>query len=87
MENGFITNKTVPIRREGEGEVAQSCPTLCDPVDCNLLGFSVERGDAIFVFSPSVHSLEVYSKGDNKITFCVFVSMYNLLLGRCQKQS
>ena len=26
---------------EGEGEVAQSCPTLCDPVDCNLLGFSV----------------------------------------------
>ena len=23
------------------GEVAQSCPTLCDPVDCNLLGFSV----------------------------------------------
>ena len=26
---------------EGEGEVAQSCPTLCDPVGCNLLGFSV----------------------------------------------
>ena len=25
----------------GEGEVAQSCPTLCDPVDCNVLGFSV----------------------------------------------
>ena len=24
--------------REGEGEVAQSCPTLCDPMDCNLLG-------------------------------------------------
>ena len=23
------------------GEVAQSCPTLCDPIDCNLLGFSV----------------------------------------------
>ena len=23
------------------GEVAQLCPTLCDPVDCNLLGFSV----------------------------------------------
>ena len=23
------------------GEVAQSCPTLCDPVDCNLLGLSV----------------------------------------------
>ena len=26
-----------------EGEVAQSCLTLCDPVDCNLLGFSIHR--------------------------------------------
>ena len=26
---------------ELEGEVAQLCPTLCDPMDCNLLGFSV----------------------------------------------
>ena len=26
---------------ESESEVAQSCLTLCDPVDCNLLGFSV----------------------------------------------
>ena len=25
----------------GGGEVAQSCPTLCNPVDCSLLGFSV----------------------------------------------
>ena len=24
-----------------QGEVAQSCPTLCDPVDCSLPGFSV----------------------------------------------
>ena len=24
-----------------KSEVAQSCPTLCDPVDCDLLGFSV----------------------------------------------
>ena len=26
---------------EGEGEVTQSCLTLCDTMDCNLLGFSV----------------------------------------------
>ena len=26
---------------EGEGEVAQSCPTLCDPMDCSLPGSSV----------------------------------------------
>ena len=25
----------------GEGEVAQSCPTLCDPVDGSLPGFSI----------------------------------------------
>ena len=26
---------------ESEREVAQSCPTLCDPMDCNLSGSSV----------------------------------------------
>ena len=29
------------MRNLGEGKVAQSCPTLCDPMDCNLLGFSI----------------------------------------------
>ena len=26
---------------ESESEVAQSCPTLCDPMDCSLSGSSV----------------------------------------------
>ena len=26
-----------------ESEVAQSCPTLCDPMDCSLPGSSVHR--------------------------------------------
>ena len=26
---------------KSESEVAQSCPTLCDPMDCNLSGSSV----------------------------------------------
>ena len=26
---------------EGEGEVARSCPTLCDPTDCSLPGSSI----------------------------------------------
>ena len=47
--------------------VAQSCPTLCDPMDCSTLGFPVLHsllefaqthvhwvGDAIFTISPSV---------------------------------
>ena len=27
--------------RMDESEVAQSCPTLCDPIDCTLTGSSV----------------------------------------------
>ena len=26
---------------KSESEVAQSCPTLCDPMECSLLGSSV----------------------------------------------
>ena len=29
------------ISTEVKSEVAQSCPTLCDPMDCSLPGFSV----------------------------------------------
>ena len=29
------------IPNESESEVAQSCPTLCDPMDCSLSGSSV----------------------------------------------
>ena len=27
--------------KESESEVAQSCPTLCDPIDCSLSGSSI----------------------------------------------
>ena len=38
----WLSNSTPPTTKvKGEGEVVQSCPTLCDPMDCNLLGFSV----------------------------------------------
>ena len=29
------------LYHESESEVAQLCPTLCDPVDCSLLGSSI----------------------------------------------
>ena len=29
------------VESESESEVAQSCPTLSDPMDCSLLGSSV----------------------------------------------
>ena len=28
---------------KSESEVARSCPTLCDPMDCSLPGFSIHR--------------------------------------------
>ena len=31
-----------PVTTQSESEVAQSCPTLCDPVDCSLPGSSVQ---------------------------------------------
>lgn len=40
-----------------------------------------ERGEAIFVFSPSAYSFEVYCKGENKrifICFCVQFSAWYL---------
>ena len=47
-DNEFNCMVTVPIlqmrklRHGGsESEVTQSCPTLCDPMDCSLRGFSV----------------------------------------------
>ena len=29
-------------KRKKQSEVAQSCPTLCDPMDCSLPGFSIQ---------------------------------------------
>ena len=37
----FQSYDLVGRRTESESEVAQSCPTLCDPLDCSLPGFSV----------------------------------------------
>ena len=39
-----LTNKNIFFfwyNSTSESEVAQSCPTLCDPMDSSLLGFSV----------------------------------------------
>ena len=45
IAGGFFTmsHKGSPILMESESEVAQSCPTLCDPMDCSLSGSSVQE--------------------------------------------
>ena len=40
LAGGFYTFGS-PCLRVSESEAAQSCPTLCDPMDCSLPGFSV----------------------------------------------
>ncbi|KAI4548604.1 hypothetical protein MG293_000934 [Ovis ammon polii] len=45
------------LRLERESEVPQSCPTLHDPIDCSLPGFSI-RG--IFQF---IRELMLYQRG------------------------
>ena len=39
----FLSSETNEIFRKvkSESEVAQSCPTLCDPMVCSLSGFSI----------------------------------------------
>ena len=39
----FLTRKLVGGQKGSESEVAQSCPTLCNPVDCSPPGSSVHR--------------------------------------------
>ena len=31
----------IGVEKKSESEVIQPCPTLCDPMDCSLPGFSV----------------------------------------------
>ena len=39
--SALLTHQGSPCREESESEVAQSCPTLCDPMDCSLPDSSV----------------------------------------------
>ena len=41
MELGTHIMETNLIYSKSESEVAQSCPTLCDPMDCSPPGSSV----------------------------------------------
>ena len=41
MKRRLLLGRKVMTNLESKSEVAQSCPTLCNPVDCSLPGFSV----------------------------------------------
>ena len=68
------------IKVKSESEVAQSCPTLCDPMDCSLPGSSVhgifqarvlEWGDSAFSASHLYVNLKMTGEWCLQITlFC-----------------
>ena len=72
------------VKSEGEDdgdEVAQSCPTLCDPMDCSLPGFSVHgilqaRTLEWVAISFSRHSLEAEPKTGPSSSVQVFSRFY-----------
>ena len=42
LEDYLVNNeRLISISYESESEVAQSCPTLCNPMDCSLSGSPV----------------------------------------------
>ena len=65
------------VNLESESEVAQSCPTLCDPMDCSAPGSSVHgifqaRGlqwGAIELFLPNLLYLLISYKTNIKSLF------------------
>ena len=59
------------------GEVAQSCPTLCDPMDCSLPGFSVHR---IFQTRVLEWAAIAFSRGSSQPRDWTEVSS---IVGRC----
>ena len=41
IKRHLFLGRKIMTNLESESEVTQSCPTLCDPMDCSLSGFSV----------------------------------------------
>ena len=55
-----------------EGEVAQLCPTLSDPMDCSLPGFSVHR-----IFQARVLEWGAIAFSDDKPRQCIKKQRYH----------
>ena len=64
-------------RKKGESEVSQSCPTLSDPMDCSLPGFSVH---GIFQARVLEWAVISFSRGSSQLRDQTQVSH---IVGRC----
>ena len=73
-----MCNKEKKKKVKSESEVAQSCPTLSDPMDCSLPGSSIhgifqarvlESGAITF----STYPTDLGSSSFSVLTFCLFI--------------
>ena len=54
VQDTVLKNSTNLVTiNESESEVAQSCLTLCDPMDCSLSGFSVHGIFQVILVKPT----------------------------------
>ena len=73
------------MKVKSESEVAQSCPTLSDPMDCSLPGSSIYRilqarvleWDAISFSDVTHERVLLYNSKYRFIIFMYFVLVYN----------
>ena len=65
-----------------ESEVAQSCPTLRDPMDCSLPGSSVHGIFQAGVLEWGATYIYSYSQYFRPLIFILELSSYNVFIGR-----
>ena len=73
----YIKDLTLIAWKESESEVAQSCPTFCNPMDCSPPGFPVHE-----IFKARVLEWVVisFSRGSSQPRDWIWVSR---MVGRC----
>ena len=80
LSRGKIDEKEVRLQQKSscvESEVAQSCPTLCNPIDCSLPGSSVH---GIFQARVLEWGAISFSRGSSQLRDLTLVSH---IAGRC----
>ena len=63
---------------ESESEVAQSCPTLCDPMDCSLPGFCIHGifQARVLGIEPTPPTLQADALPSEPPGKCVYIYIY-----------
>ena len=71
------------MKVKSESEVAQSCPTLNDPMDCSLTGSSIHGIFQARVLEWGAIAFSEYPRQQNKVLLKIKVSVTQLCLTLC----